>query len=121
MADASFDRDFDEGRLYLEDELTVTLTRPASRMGGPAASVTVANVHEQILSQEDVDHPLGGSLDGSRKTFTLWRAECGAIIPYDDYQITTADGKIWVVKGVETLAHGHRFRCKCLLRQDTSP
>jgi len=121
MADASFDRALDEGRLLLENELTVTLTRPASRMSGAAASVTVRHVHEQTLSQEDVDHPLGGSLDGSRKTFTLWRVECGAIIPYDDYEITDAGGKIWVIKGVETLAHGRRFRCKCMLRQDAAP
>lgn len=115
-----FDRALDEGRLYLEDPLTVTLVRPASYAGGPSAAAVVQYVHEQPASQEDVDSPLGGGLDGTRRTFHLWRVECGGLVPHNDYQIVTADGKIWVIKSVEILAHGRRFRVKCLESQATS-
>ena len=112
---------FDSTRLYHHNRVTVTLTRPASYSGGAAASITVNNVQERPATQEDVDSPLGGSLDGTRRYFHLWRVECLAMPPFNSYEITTADGKVWVIKKVETLAHGRRFRCHCLLRNDTAP
>ena len=117
---ADFDRALDEGRLYLVDPLTVTLIRPASYSGGGQAARTVQYVHEQPASQDDVDSPLGGSLDGTRRTFHLWRVECEPVIPHNDYQIVMPDGKRWIIKGVEILAHGRRFRVKCLESQTTT-
>lgn len=111
---------YDSMRLRHQSPITVTLTRPRSYVGGAPASVQVAYVQEQAVTQEDVDSPLGGSLDGSRKIFSLWLVECPALPPANDYEITKADGTVWVIKKTETLARGRRFRCHCLARVGTA-
>lgn len=114
-------RDLNRGRLLLYDTITVTLTRPASRVGGAAASVTVANVQEQHATQDDQDHPMGGAFHGTTRTFHLWLVECQAMPPWHDYEITKQDGSVWIIKAVEKLAHGRRFRCHCLQAERSAP
>lgn len=106
---------YDELRNVVDNLVTVTLARPTSYAGAATAAV-VLKVQEQAATQENVDSPMGGALDGVRKTFNVWRAECGGLVPYEGYTITTADGKVWVIKSVDRVAHGRRFRCHCLQR-----
>lgn len=106
---------YDSTRAYHHDVETVTLIRPASRLTGAETAAVVLLAHSRPATQDDVDHPLGGSLDGQTRTFHLWRVECGGIIPYNDYLVVRADGTRWVIKSVETLAHGRRFRLHCTL------
>lgn len=114
-------RDLDRGRLLIPNPIVITLTRPASRVGGAAASITVSNVQEQHATQEDQDSPLGGAFHGTTRTFHLWYVECLAMRPWHDYEITHPDGSIWIIKEIETLAHGRRFRCHCLQAERNAP
>ena len=110
-------RDLDRGRFLIPDPITVTLTRPdATASGGlPSESVTVERVQEQHETEETIDSPLGGTLGGVTRTFHLWFVECGGLEPGQDWLIEQAsDGTAWRVTSVEKLAHGRRFRCKCI-------
>jgi len=108
-------------RLTFANPITVTLSRPASPVGGPAASVTVANVQEQMATQQDVDSPMGGAIDGTRRTFRLWLVECSGLLPHDDYEITKTDGTVWIVKQTDVLCKGREFRLHCLARVGAAP
>lgn len=99
------------GRFLLLFPETVTLSRPASLLAGPAASVTVERVQGQASRLETADEPSGGALDGEPRTFHLWASECPTLAPSSDFTITTADGLVWVIKEVDRLAHGARYRC----------
>lgn len=113
-------RDLDRGRLLIPDPITVTLTRPdAPGRSGPA-SVTVAHVHEQAATEEVVDSPMGGSLDGVHKTFRLWKAECGPMEPGIGFYVTEADGTVWRIKQVDVLARGRQFRCHVVQSNEAS-
>lgn len=140
-------RDLDRGRFLLPSPETVTLRRPASRLA-PAAFAVIGRVQCQMVDQEVLDSPYGGTADGARRTFHLWRAEClaaggpdgprlvgyfggyfggrceasepAALLPYRDYEIERTDGTVWTIKKVETLAHGRRFRCHTVQRNDTT-
>jgi hypothetical protein len=105
--------DYEAGKRILPELITITLTRPLS-LAGPAQSITVANVQEQAGREEDVDSPLGGALSGTRRVFHLFASECAALPPDQDFEITKADGTVWVIKTVDILAHFHRYRCQTL-------
>ena len=111
---------FQVGRTALPLLITVILRRPAS-LAGPVAELFILNVHEQAGRQEDVDSPMGGALDGTRRTFHMFGLDCAALPPYIDYEIEKDDGTVWIVKSVDLLGHNNRFRCTTLARTDTMP
>lgn len=105
----------------VDDTVTVTLTRPASYAGGDAASVTVQEALEEASAEQRTDSPMGGVLDGTRRSFHLWLSQCGSLPPQMDYLITKADATVWVIKEVNVLDQGRRFLCHCVQRNDTTP
>lgn len=109
---------YDAARFRFSNPITVTLSRPAS-WGGAQASITVAQVQDQMAPEEEVDSPMGGSMAGVKKTFHLWYVECMAMVPHKGYEIVMADGTTWAVDRVDRLAHGRRFRCHCTQRRAT--
>lgn len=111
----------DAGRLLFLRPITVTLRRPPSPLDPDGTAITVANVQEQPASQEEFDLSVDSSLDGVRRKFHLYAAECEAMAPSKGYEIETDDGTVWVIKSVETLAHGRRFRVQTVQRNDTRP
>lgn len=115
-------RDLDRGRLLIPDPITVTLTRPESLGAGPQESVTVAYVQEQAEADETAESPMGhGDLGAVTTTFHLWAIECDGLEPGHDWLITKqSDGSVWRVTGrAEKLAHGRRYRVRCVLRQNS--
>lgn len=103
--------DYEVGRALLPTLITVTLRRPDSLLAGPELAISVADVQEQAGHEEDTDAPMGGALSGTRRVFHLWASECADLPPAQGYRIEKDDGSVWVVKKVDLLAHGHRFRC----------
>ena len=110
----------DSMRLVQGDPIVVTLTRPQTPWAA-AASVSVANVQMQMATQITADDPLGGDLDGDRRTFRLWLVECQGLPPSSDYEITAPDGSVWTVKQMDVLCKGREFRCHCMARVGSLP
>ena len=110
----------DSMRLVQADPVVVTLTRPKTPWAA-AASVSVANVQVQSARQDVADDPLGGDLDGDRRTFRLWLVECQGLPPSSDYEIAMSDGSVWTVKQMDTLCKGREYRCHCMARVGTLP
>ena len=107
-------------RFVFANPVTVTLTRPKTPWAA-AASVTVNQVQMQSARQGVADDPMGGDLDGDRRTFRLWLVECQGLPPSSDYEITAPDGSVWTVKQMDTLCKGREFRCHCMARVGTLP
>jgi hypothetical protein len=108
--------DYSAGRTLLPALITVTLRRPASLSSGAELAASVPAVQEQAGHEEDVDTPMGGALSGARRVFHLWADQCAALPPAQGYWIEKDDGSVWIIKAVDLLAHGHRFRCQTVSR-----
>mgnify|MGYP001571889776 CR=1 FL=1 len=81
------------------------------------ASVKTATPRASRTYQTVEIHDLSGGLD-LRRAATLLAPDRSRVLM--NYQIVTPDGKRWIIKGVEILAHGRRFRVKCLESQTTT-
>lgn len=108
---------YDATRAYHHNLVAVLLTRPESLEGGPEDSTLVENVQAGPVTLQDVDSPLGGRLDGERRNFHLWAADCDGLVPGEDWLVTEEDGTVWRVLERETLAHGRRYRLKTIKKQ----
>src|SRR5262245_41433599 len=94
----------DSRRLLLVNPVTLTLSRP----GSPLSRV-VANCQEQQQRKAEFGGP--ATLEVTDTAFNLWAVELAGMGPLKGDRITKADGSAYVVVGVDSCTHGHRFRC----------
>lgn len=101
---------YDAARKRFSNPVTVTLTRPASFLGGGETAVTVRYVQRQPADESEVESPSGGSLEGERRAWRLWLVECLSLPPHKGYLITD-EGATWELYKVDKLSKGRQFRC----------
>jgi hypothetical protein len=107
---------YDAARTRFSNPVAVTLTRPASFVGGAETSVALPHVQEQPAAEQEVESPMGGSLEGTRRAFRMWAIECGALVPHRGYLIRKADNTLWEITSVDVLCKGRQYRCHATRR-----